>query len=645
MGVLNPLLLLLGAAAAVPLLLHLLQRHQGPRVLFPALRYLRRAEKESARRIRLRQILLMLLRVAAVLLLAFAAARPFVRLGGSGHSPTAVVIVLDNSMSTGAVEGDRRVLDELRERALEVLGDATPDDRFWLLRAGTPGEPALAGDAETTARRVRETEPSAAGADIPSALVHARALLAAGSEGRAQEIHVLTDLQASAFGAVGDVAGTIPPVILWHPGRPAPANRAVAEVELGGGAAPVAGQRSTLAAAISGAGEDRVNLRLTIDGRLTAAGSARAGETTVLALPPRPAGPVSGHVEIDADALRADDRRYFAGRVLPPPTVVLSEPAPFLTDALEVLAEAGRISRGGAVADVAVLAGGAGAEARGSETAVVVLPPVNPAELPAANRRLAGAGIPWRFDPPAAGEARFATGDGDGDPLLRSLSDVRLRQVYGLTAVAATADSVLLRTRDGAAWAVRGERRVGGTYVLLASPLTEEASTLPTSAAMLPLLDRIISAWSMPAAAGLGAAPGEEVALPPGATAVRRPDGTVDAVSNGAAIRLGAEPGIYTVLGGDSAIAAYAVNAPSAESDLRRLDAAALRTRLPGWTLHITDDARAWRRAAFRERLGRELWRPLLYALVLVLIVESIAAAAGRSRSAAAARMSEAAPG
>jgi hypothetical protein len=74
MGLLSPLLLLLAAAAAIPLLLHLLQRQHGPRVAFPALRYLRRAEKESARRIRFRQILLMLLRVAAVLLVALAAA-------------------------------------------------------------------------------------------------------------------------------------------------------------------------------------------------------------------------------------------------------------------------------------------------------------------------------------------------------------------------------------------------------------------------------------------------------------------------------------------------------------------------------------------------------------------------------------------
>src|SRR5688572_28244205 len=114
MGVLNPILLVLAGAAAVPLLLHLFQRHHGPRVIFPALRYLRRAEIESARKIKLRQILLMLLRVAAVLLIALAAARPFVRAAGVSHAPTAVVIILDNSLSSATVEGEQRVLDVLK---------------------------------------------------------------------------------------------------------------------------------------------------------------------------------------------------------------------------------------------------------------------------------------------------------------------------------------------------------------------------------------------------------------------------------------------------------------------------------------------------------------------------------------------------
>ena len=67
MGFLAPLWLLAGAAAAVPLLIHLMRRRIGARIEFPAVRYLVRAEREHSRDLRLRNLLLMLLRVAAVL--------------------------------------------------------------------------------------------------------------------------------------------------------------------------------------------------------------------------------------------------------------------------------------------------------------------------------------------------------------------------------------------------------------------------------------------------------------------------------------------------------------------------------------------------------------------------------------------------
>jgi len=629
MGLLNPLLLMLAGAAAVPLLLHLFQRHQGPRVVFPALRYLRRAEKESARRIRIRQLLLMLLRILAMLLIAFAAARPFVRLGGVGHAPTAVVLIIDNSLSSSAVMGDRRVIDDIKERALDMLGDAAPDDRFWLLRAGNAGEPALAGDAASTMTLVRETEPAATASDIGAAIEHARALLAAGAEGRAAEIQVLTDLQVNSFRAPLASGSNAPPVIVWHPSDAPPQNRSITDVQLGGGMAPVENQRTVASAAVSGTGTTPINVRLTVDGRLAAAASARPGESAVLALPPRGAGIVEGTVDIDADAMHADDRRFFVARVLPPPTVQITSDAPFIADALAVLAEAGRIRMSSGNADVLISPAATGPIAQG-RGAVVVLPPTSPNELAAVNGRLAAAGIPWRYGAPVPGEARFAPGA--NDPLLTALESARMRVTYTLTAEGAVTDSALLRLSDGTPWAVHGERRVGGTYVLLGSPLSVEASTLPTSAAMIPLLDRLISAWAPSLPPRTEIAPGSEISLPAGTTAVQRPDETKDDVAGAAAYHFGTLPGIYRILRDDSLIAAYAMNAPASESDLTRLKERDLDELLPGWSLHVTDDAGSWRRAAFRERLGRELWRPLLLALLLVLLVETSIAAAGRPR-------------
>src|SRR6476469_4959824 len=120
MSFLAPLWLLLGAAAAVPLLLHLLRRNVTARVEFPAARYLLRAEQEHSRSLRLRNLLLMLLRVLLVVALALAAARPFVRGVGVGHGATAVAVVLDNSLSTTAMTRGAPVFDALRDATREL---------------------------------------------------------------------------------------------------------------------------------------------------------------------------------------------------------------------------------------------------------------------------------------------------------------------------------------------------------------------------------------------------------------------------------------------------------------------------------------------------------------------------------------------
>ncbi len=653
MGFLSPFLLLLGLAAAVPLILHLFQRQQGPRVVFPALRYLRRAEKEHARRIKLRQLLLLALRMAMLVLLALAAARPFFRHGGGGHEPTAVVIILDNSLSTGLVLGERRVLDELKARALETLERAGSDDRFWLIRAATPWEAAVPGDAASTAQRVRETEVASASADLNGALARARALLAAGAEGRAAEIHLLTDLQASAFPGTAPAAGVDPPPILvWTPDGEPPANATIADVEVGGGLPPRAGERSMIGVEIAGRrAEDSVVVRLALDGRMTAADHAPVPGVAQIPLPARSAGIVPGWVELDPDALRGDDRRHFVLRVEPPPVIRSTQPLPFVDEALAVLANAGRIrlaDRGAASdADIVIAPAAVGADAVRSERTVVVLPPTSPLELPAVNTRLAQAGIPWRYARvDGEGEARFAPVE-DGDELLRALEGIRIQQVYrlertgpapassGESPAPAALDSTLLRLRDGAAWAVRGELPgTMGRYVLLASPLSLEASTLPSSAAMLPLLDRVLGAWAAAEPARSHVTPGEAVVLPSLADAVERPDGVRDPVEGGSRYRAPAQPGIYRVLAGDRLVDAFAVNPPAVESDLARLERRQLNAMLDGWRVRITDDAGDWLRMIYQRRLGREVWRPLLLLALALLLVEGLVAAAGRVRAA-----------
>ena len=634
MGFLTPLWLLLGAAISVPLILHLLQRHQGPRVIFPAVRYLKRAEREHARRIKLRQLLLLLLRLIAVLLIAFAAARPFLRGAGVGHAPAAVVIVLDNSLSSGLVVGDRRVLDELKDRALETLRRAGPDDRFWLLRAGAPWEPALPGDAQTIATRVRETNPTAASADLVASVERARAILAQGAEGRGPEIQLLSDLQANNVrGTARSQNGNDVRVLLWGPKRANVTNASVDAVTVGGGLAPRAGERSTVVAQLGGTARDSVNVRLSVAGRITGAAIAVPGSAAVIPLPPRPASLITGEVEIDADALRADDRRVFVATIAPPPKVHLTRPTPFIAEALDVLAGANRIVRTSSAPDVVIAPAGFGGEAAGATGSVVVMPPESPLELPASNRRLAVLGITWRYEQSEpAGELRFAASG--NDELQRALGAVRVTQLYAVRPAGNTAqDSVMLRLSNGAPWAVRGARARGGRFVMLASPLEVTATTLPASTAMIPLFDRLTGSWSSPDVPRSEIAPGERVALPPTAETVIGPQGERHSVTGNATFDEATIQGVYRVAQANRAIGAFVVNPARGESELTFADARRVGRALEAFDVKRVDDARGWQRSIYFNRVGREVWRTILLILLALLIVEALAAATGTTRA------------
>src|SRR4029079_12537491 len=73
---LSPLFLIGAAAAAVPIVLHLLKREPETRVKLAAVRLLKQAPVEHTQNRHLRELILLALRVAALVLLALAFARP-----------------------------------------------------------------------------------------------------------------------------------------------------------------------------------------------------------------------------------------------------------------------------------------------------------------------------------------------------------------------------------------------------------------------------------------------------------------------------------------------------------------------------------------------------------------------------------------
>ena len=495
MGFLSPIFLLAGLAVAVPLILHLFHRHDAKRMVFPALQYLLRTEKEHARTIRFRQLLLLLLRIATVLLLVGAGARPFLRGGGGVHDPTATVLIVDNSMSSGLIRGGARVLDLLKAVALRSIDRTSDEDRVWLIRAGEPWGPAITGSRPDVSAAVLETEVTDARGDLRSALERA-VVLASGAGLAAAEIHLISDLQASAFEGTGSpVEGGPVPVVVFGEGSGDRENAYLDNLLIGGGLLPLANQRTGLSVRLAGDADSAdVPLRLIVANRIRGTATGGVGLSALLPIGPFAAGYVDGYVETDPDDLRGDDRRFFAFRVRSAPTLAMSGFTPFfLSEAIPVLIDAERV-RPAPIRDADILISMAGAgltEAAREGRAVVVLPPNDPVLLPGLNRTLTAVGIPWRYESTTAvGEASVTRWRG---PV--NLDGVRIRSHYALIpATEGLNQGVLASLSSGDPWLVEGTTP-RGSYLLFASDLDEQSTNLPLTAALMPLMEWMVSRW------------------------------------------------------------------------------------------------------------------------------------------------------
>ncbi|NIR46170.1 MAG: VWA domain-containing protein [Gemmatimonadetes bacterium] len=139
---LAPVFLLGLAAIAIPIWIHLTHRERRDAVRFPSLMFLREVPFKTVRRQRIRHWLLFALRVAAVLLLVAAFARPLLeRSDGSAAAfvqARELVVLLDRSHSMAYADNwDRAV-----EAARWALGNLGADDRATLVTFAEDAEAA-----------------------------------------------------------------------------------------------------------------------------------------------------------------------------------------------------------------------------------------------------------------------------------------------------------------------------------------------------------------------------------------------------------------------------------------------------------------------------------------------------------------------
>jgi hypothetical protein len=328
MTFLNPLLLIAGLGISLPILAHLLNRFQVQHTEWAAMQFLNRSVRVRSRQIKLRDLLLLILRCLALLLLVFALARPAWKGETAswipGEKRAGVIIALDGSFSMQ--EGEeassrfRRAMDQVGV----ITGKMHPGDPVTVVLLGGQDQVVarnMAFDPGRLAAILETLEPSPASLDwenVPKRLKK----LAEDMEAPQKEIYIVSDAQARDWKdrspqfdeALTDLGASA--TVFMVPVSGEPGNLAVTDLELVSGALRK-GTTARYQATVKNCGTApaanvEVQCRVEgvqIDTKMIPRLQAGASETVSLFVPFHNAGPTRITAEITGDMLQADNVR------------------------------------------------------------------------------------------------------------------------------------------------------------------------------------------------------------------------------------------------------------------------------------------------------------------------------------------------
>lgn len=326
MEFLAPAMMLGALGVAVPIAIHLIGRRRARVVPFAAMDFLLGTNRRTARRFRLRELLLLIIRALVCLAIALALAKPYRSCKATGpvveRGPQAAVLVFDDSFVSGYQWDGAALIELQRTQAYSLIEQLGPEAEIAVVRAsdGADTSAELSRDHLRQRDTIGALRPSARAADLSTALRRAHQLIS-GSSHLKRTIYVFSPLRAHAFPSDEPPweAEEAPALVIFDPTDGAALdNLAITNITVEPD--PSAGNYGIEAIAeLANFGARDVQdltVSLQIDGRVAASGvvSLRSGERQkkrfVAAIPSGQRG-ADVSFDIGSDALPIDNRRYF----------------------------------------------------------------------------------------------------------------------------------------------------------------------------------------------------------------------------------------------------------------------------------------------------------------------------------------------
>ena len=206
MSFLNAIMLAGIAAVSVPIIIHLLNRRKFKTITWAAMKFVKLSVDQNQRRMRIEDLILLLIRCALVALLALALARPASKDTASdalGQTKVTAFVILDNSYSMDLQGRDgKNTFEMARSAALETLKALPSGSAVGILLAsdivrGVIDEPTY--DLNQAEQAIKDAKVGHHATDLYPAVEFAVKALKPLQTAQPKEVYVITDGQASGW--------------------------------------------------------------------------------------------------------------------------------------------------------------------------------------------------------------------------------------------------------------------------------------------------------------------------------------------------------------------------------------------------------------------------------------------------------------
>ena len=205
MTFLNPAVLFGLLAASIPVLIHLFNLRKLKKIEFSTLRFLKELQKNKIRKIKLKQWMLLVLRIMIILLLVTAFSRPTlegISIGGTtSAAKTTALFILDDTFSMSVVDQDGSYFNQAKQTIKNLLTQFEEgDEAALILVSSQPNEINLTTNLSKLENELAELNISYTTNELNNALVKAAQVISA-SENFNKEIYLMTDFQKGRLAA------------------------------------------------------------------------------------------------------------------------------------------------------------------------------------------------------------------------------------------------------------------------------------------------------------------------------------------------------------------------------------------------------------------------------------------------------------